>query len=140
MGMSQYLETTKEDLSTQVDFKYPKDSQEVFYWRKHYDLHRWFEVLYREKGGKGEQGPFYGHNDEVIPGDGSFNNCPLQLTRGDLIRWEQDIINGVGIYMRLPRNTHDEGYGHNAKKDLKAVALCIEKIKAGYNVFYYPNY
>ena len=140
MGMSQSIETTREDLSTQVDFKIPKDRKDVFYWRKHWDLHKWFEVLYREKGGKGEQGPFYGHKDEIIPGDGSFNNLPLQLTMGDLVRWEQDIINGVGIYLTLPRGENNSDYGHNATNDLKAVALCIEKIKAGYNVYYYPSY
>ena len=140
MGMDQHIETTRENLPAQVDFKYPKDSEEVFYWRGHYDLHDWLEVLYREKGGKGEQGPFYNYKNEEIPGDGSFNNCPLQLKMGDVIRWEQDIINGIGIYLRLPRGANDNDYRHNATNDLKAVALCIEKIKAGYNVFYYPNY
>jgi len=42
--------------------------EEMFYWRKHHDLHGWMERLYRSKGGPAA----------------SFNCIPVRLTMEDL--------------------------------------------------------
>lgn len=58
--------------------------EEMFYWRKHHDLHGWMERLYREKGGTKE----------------SFNCVKVRLTMEDLQRLAQDVTKG-----RLPETT-----------------------------------
>ncbi len=47
---------------------------EVAYWRKHPNLHGWFDALYRSKGGEGD-----------------FNGDELELTSEDIDRLEADI-------------------------------------------------
>lgn len=57
--------------------------EEIFYWRKHHDLHGWMHKLYQEKGGTGE-----------------FNCVKLRLTMEDLQRLALDVSNG-----NLPQTT-----------------------------------
>ena len=58
------------------EFTNPKVTKplEIAYWRKHPNLHGWFERLYRERGGEGD-----------------FNGDELELTNEDLDRLEADI-------------------------------------------------
>ena len=58
--------------------------EELYYWRKHHDLHGWMERLYREKGGTKE----------------SFNCVKVRLTMEDLQRLAVDVTKG-----RLPETT-----------------------------------
>ena len=60
------------------------DPEEIFYWRKHHDLHGWMERLYREKGGTEE----------------SFNCVKVRLTKEDLERLASDVIGN-----KLPQTT-----------------------------------
>jgi hypothetical protein len=50
--------------------------EEMFYWRKHHDLHGWMERLYRAKGGTKE----------------SFNCVSVRLTMDDLQLLENDVL------------------------------------------------
>jgi hypothetical protein len=50
--------------------------EEMFYWRKHHDLHGWMERLYRAKGGTKE----------------SFNCVSVRLTMEDLQQLESDVL------------------------------------------------
>jgi hypothetical protein len=50
MGLDMYALTTSENIPA-VNFKDPKDIEELYYWRKHPNLHGWMEALYRLKGG-----------------------------------------------------------------------------------------
>ena len=54
MGLSMYVfQTTEDNLSEDpTDVVDESKLVEVYYWRNHPKLHRWFENLYREKGGK----------------------------------------------------------------------------------------
>lgn len=67
MGLDMTVYKTRADISA-VDFPDPEDSVEVFYWRKHPDLHGWFQELYDARGGI----------------DRDFNCSNLQLTADDL--------------------------------------------------------
>ena len=58
--------------------------EELFYWRKHHDLHGWMENLYREKGGAKE----------------SFNCVKVRLTKEDLERLASDVVAN-----KLPQTT-----------------------------------
>jgi hypothetical protein len=93
---------------------------ELFYWRKHHDLHGWMEALYRDKGGDAE----------------SFNCVKVRLTKEDLDRLIGDIAN-----RRLPR-TEGFFFGNNPPdydsmaNDMKFVALAMEAIQAGDAVYY----
>ena len=64
------------------DFEIARDEdnsgkvEEIFYWRKHHDLHGWMENLYRAKGGTKE----------------SFNCVPVRLTIEDLNLLESAIL------------------------------------------------
>jgi hypothetical protein len=95
-----------------------KVQEEIFYWRKHPDLHGWMENLYYEKGGDDDQ----------------FNCVNVYLTEDDLDRLENDIEND-----RLP---HTEGFffGKSQKedneRDLEFVKKAREAIDQGYEVFY----
>ena len=74
MGLDMYAFTT-EQLIPAVDFEEPKDAVKLFYWRKHPNLHGWFEKLYRRKGGLSDE----------------FNCAQLQLDARDLDLLERAI-------------------------------------------------
>jgi hypothetical protein len=73
MGLDMYAFATAEQLAGSVDFT-AEAASEIYYWRKHPNLHGWMERLYRNKGGK----------------EDSFNCVNIQLTADDLQRLEAD--------------------------------------------------
>lgn len=108
------------------DFEIAKDSDgqsnldEMFYWRKHHDLHGWMERLYRSKGGTKE----------------SFNCVPVRLTMTDLDLLEHDVLKGT-----LPE-TQGFFFGTNPpdsdsrERDMKFIAEAKVAIADGFNVYY----
>jgi hypothetical protein len=80
MGLDMYAFTTTRDTPA-VDFKEPDDAAELFYWRKHPNLHGWMEQLYRIKRGKKK----------------SFNLVPVRLEKSDL-----DALEAVVLADELP--------------------------------------
>ena len=74
MGLDMYAFATAEQLAGSVDFT-AEAASEIYYWRKHPNLHGWMERLYRNKGGK-----------KI-----NFNCVNIQLTADDLQRLEADI-------------------------------------------------
>jgi len=105
---------------TDLVFAEGTNKEEIFYWRKHHDLHGWMENLYREKGGAAE----------------SFNCVNVRLEEEDLDRLKDDIVN-----RRLP-NTTGFFFGNNPPddemqaEDLGFIVLAREAIKKGMAVFY----
>jgi hypothetical protein len=97
-----------------------QELQELFYWRKHHDLHGWMERLYRTKGGTSQ----------------SFNCVPVRLYPNDLDALQFDIENGM-----LP-NTEGFFFGNNPpdeesnNRDLEFIQLAREAIAAGDAVYY----
>lgn len=94
--------------------------EELFYWRKHHDLHGWMEQLYRAKGG-----------DKP-----SFNCVKVRLTDTDLDNLLLAVANN-----NLPQTT-GFFFGDNPpdlesmSNDIKFIALAKEAIKAGDAVYY----
>ena len=110
------------------DFEIARDEEDIgiiedndlHYWRKHHDLHGWMERLYRAKGGTKE----------------SFNCVPVRLTREDLDRLYEDVVNN-----RLPKTT-GFFFGDNPP-DLESIAEDVDFIKKaraaideGFEVYY----
>ena len=108
------------------NFEIAKDSQgqskieEVYYWRKHHDLHGWFERLYRNKGGDKE----------------SFNCVPVRLTTVDLDALQHDLLNGT-----LPETTgfffgNNPPDNESLSRDLKFIQAARDIIAEGDAVYY----
>lgn len=127
MGLDMYAWTvdpadlSEQEVVLQVDVSLPRDEvQQLWYWRKHHDLHGWMEQLYRDKGGAAE----------------SFNCVTVRLTYADLTRLEIAIKEGL-----LPETT-GFFFGNNPpdekskEQDLKFVAAAKEAISQRKVVFY----
>ena len=112
----------EEDKDKEVDFApyYEEDPTEIWYWRKHPNLHGWMENLYRRKGGTIED----------------FNGVPLKLTEHDLMRLEKEIKE-----LTLP-NTSGFFFGESSDDDdaveqyLRFVAEARMQLSLGNMVYY----
>lgn len=93
--------------------------EEIFYWRKHHDLHGWMEYLYQQKGGTE-----------------CFNLTPVELTLEDLDELEKCIKR-----RGLP---HTEGFffgnfppdDESDRTDFEFIKKAREVIKNGDCVYY----
>jgi hypothetical protein len=94
--------------------------EEMFYWRKHHDLHGWMERLYRAKGGTKE----------------SFNCVSVRLTMDDLQQLENDVLAN-----KLPE-TQGFFFGTNPpddyskNQDMEFIAKAKVAISEGDAVYY----
>jgi hypothetical protein len=124
MGLDMYVwsvDAKKVRILEDIDAEFVEDAkpEELFYWRKHHDLHGWMENLYRERGG--EQ---------------SFNCVKIRLYLEDLDQLEIDLISN-----KLPQtsgfffgnNPPDEGTLEN---DMNFILKAREAIRDGKLVFY----
>ena len=94
--------------------------EEMFYWRKHHDLHGWMERLYRLKGGTKE----------------SFNCVPVQLSMADLNALENDVLNNLlpetqGFFFGT--NPPDD---YSKNQDMEFIGKAKVAIAAGDAVYY----
>ena len=97
-----------------------RKTTEIFYWRKHHDLHGWMNNLYRSRGGT----------------EASFNCIPIRLYPEDLDALEKDVQEN-----KLPRTTGfffgdnppDEESIYN---DLEFIETARDAIADGHAVFY----
>jgi hypothetical protein len=94
--------------------------EEMFYWRKHHDLHGWMERLYRLKGGTKE----------------SFNCVPVQLSMVDLNALENDVLNNLlpetqGFFFGT--NPPDE---YSKNQDMEFIAKAKVAVSEGDAVYY----
>ena len=125
MGLDMYAwRVAKDDAINDFDIAKDEDGQfkleEMFYWRKHHDLHGWMERLYRSKGGTAQ----------------SFNCVRVRLTKTDLDLLEHDVLNG-----KLPETT-GFFFGTNPpdedsmKRDMEFISAAKVAIAAGDAVYY----
>ena len=86
MGLDMYAFTTNFKPKTPVDFRIADDvaTKELYYWRKHPNLHGWMEQLYRSKGGV----------------NSDFNGDTVTLTLADL-----DALEAAVRENQLPETT-----------------------------------
>ena len=120
MGLDMYAFTTKFKPKTPVDFKIADDVTitELFYWRKHPNLHGWMEQLYRSKGGEGSD----------------FNGDKVALTLADLDALEAAIREEV-----LPETTgffFGESRPEEKNSDFEFIDLARKAIAQGLTVYY----
>lgn len=125
MGLDMYAWKVKAEDAIS-DFEIAKDAEgqskieEMYYWRKHHDLHGWMENLYRQKGGEKE----------------SFNCVPVRLTEEDLFELEQDVRR-----KDLPETTgfffgNNPQDAESIEQDLEFIAKARTAINEGYVVYY----
>lgn len=96
------------------------DLNEVFYWRKHHDLHGWMEQLYRSRGGTAE----------------SFNCVKVRLYPEDLDALAMDVRTGAlpkttGFF--FGNNPPDDDSIDNDMKFIEEARACIAD---GFAVYY----
>jgi hypothetical protein len=125
MGLDMYAwRVAKDDAINDFDIAKDENDQfkleEMFYWRKHHDLHGWMERLYRSKGGTAQ----------------SFNCVRVRLTKTDLDLLEHDVLNG-----KLPQTT-GFFFGTNPpdedsmKRDMEFISAAKIAIASGDAVYY----
>jgi len=117
MGLDMYAFTTSAEINA-VDFDEPADVSELFYWRKHPDLHGWLEALYRLKGGSGED----------------FNLAPVRLELADL-----DLLEAAIDGDRLPVTSgffFGESHPEFKLRDLEFIQKARSAIAKGKKVYY----
>ena len=124
MGLDMYAWRVKAEDAID-DFTIAKNEDgakvtEMYYWRKHHDLHGWMERLYYKKGGEAS----------------SFNCVPIRLTEEDLLALELDIKSN-----HLPSTTgfffgNNPPDAESAAEDMKFVTEARDAIKAGDAVYY----
>lgn len=117
MGLDMYAMTTKRRHKSAFDFVVGKADQQIFYWRKHPNLHGWMEELYRAKGGT-----------DV------FNCTTVALTSEDLDELEAAIRNG-----NLPDTSgffFGESDGSEVEDDLSFIATAREALDKRLTVYY----
>ena len=121
MGLDMYAFSTKAKPKTDVDFETKNfKPEEVFYWRKHPNLHGWMQSLYDMKGGTSD----------------SFNGDCVVLDIVDLDNLEADIREGnlpdtSGFFFGESSNGDEEN-----ENDLLFVTKAREAIKEGKTVYY----
>jgi hypothetical protein len=99
------------------DDEISSEENQIFYWRKHPDLHGWMENLYRSRGG-----------------DGEFNMVQLELFNEDLDRLEKDVLADT-----LPSTTgffFGKSFPEDKELDLQAIQRARDAIADGLHVFY----
>ena len=130
MGLDQYALTMRKRPETDVDFECDaSELAELFYWRKHPNLHGWMRSLYIAKGGK--------HLGEHEWSD-DFNAVPVVLIREDLIALEEAVEENVlpfteGFFfgISLPEHKH---------QDHEFIAKARAVINDGHTVIYFGDY
>jgi hypothetical protein len=109
MGLDMYAFTTNDAIPA-ADFTQPDNSDEIFYWRKHPNLHGWMEQLYRSKGGS----------------EGEFNCVCVRLDQSDLAALEyavneNELPQTQGFFFGLSdgsEKSHDLDFIHKARDAL----------------------
>lgn len=118
MGLDMYCFKTKDTPASPVDFEMLEgSSKEIFYWRKHPDLHGWMEQLYEQKGGAEE-----------------FNCANVVLTIEDIEKLELEIKNA-----QLPSTSgffFGQSTPEDKETDLEFIVEAKQALKEGYNLYY----
>ena len=121
MGLDMYAFSTKAKPKTDVDFETKNfKPEEVFYWRKHPNLHGWMQNVYDMKGGTSD----------------SFNGDCVVLDSEDLDNLEADIREGnlpdtSGFFFGESSNGDEEN-----ENDLLFVTKAREAISEGKTIYY----
>jgi len=117
MGLDMYAYARNKSIRKDVDFKDEDSDEELFYWRKHPNLHGWMEDLYNKKGGQEE-----------------FNCVNVKLTLEDILALEID-VNGNNL-----QKTEGFFFGSSSEEDklddLNFIKKAKEALNDGKSVYY----
>ena len=120
MGLDMYACKTKAKPKSKVDFEWGDNDGELFYWRKHPNLHGWLEKLYRKHNGKDEM----------------FNCSCIELSDIDLDALEaaigEDSLPGTSGFFFGSSGCDEE----ERKRDLDFVSKARKAIADGWHVYY----
>ncbi len=111
MGLDMFVMKTKEP-----EFGFAT-SEELFYWRKHPDLHGWMENTYQKRGGTEE-----------------FNGVPIRLQYDDILRLENDVNNS-----QLPQTSgffFGSSSPEDKERDFEFIKLAKGALNEHYKLFY----
>lgn len=117
MGLDMFAYVIDDPLKD-VDFNILDDAREIFYWRKHPNLHGWMEALYRIKGGQKQE----------------FNCVGVKLDLSDLDRLTLAVNNDA-----LPPTTgffFGASQPEDKARDLEFIAIARAEIEQGNTVIY----
>ena len=132
MSLISAIYKTKEPLKRYSDVNQRTDEDinqhnEVDFWQGRWDLHRWLENIYENKGGKcGE----YADNRNAC----NFNGVSLEIDEHILDDWEQICTD----HKHFPRYFDDE-YRY-LYEDIETIMKCRNSLDEGYLIFYWPTY
>ena len=104
--------------------------EEIFYWRKHYPLHKWMEAKNKEKDSNATD----------------FNCCSLFLSKEDLLELQEAILSNSlsyvpKVYVQLDSDEpHVEDIYDMQKEDLHFCSLALLELAKGKEVYYYASY
>lgn len=118
MGLDMFVRKRRQPLPTPVDFDTHTTDEQLFYWRKHPDLHGWFNSLYVYKGGT----------------DPEFNCNTVEITLEDLDELELDIKGDL-----LPKTSgcfFGASCPEDKADDLEFIELARQAIADGYYLYY----
>jgi hypothetical protein len=118
MGLDMYAYSRAGSVPAPVDFDKVDDDTEIFYWRKHPNLHGWMQQLYKSKGGTDE----------------AFDLSPVQLTGEDL-----DALEAAINQTALPETKgffFGRSFPEDKVNDLAFIAKARQELKDGKSVFY----
>jgi hypothetical protein len=130
MGLDMYAHSvSKNNAIDDLTFVYsdkPQDNIEIFYWRKHHDLHGWMQKLFNKKGGSGD-----------------FNLQPVRLTLEDLDQLEEDLKSNIlpetdGFFFE----TDGFFFGNNPpddesnRRDFEFIRMARSHINVGREIYY----
>ena len=119
MGLDMYAYATEKASSAEDFLELDHENrEEIFYWRKHPNLHGWMEALYRSKGGTEED----------------FNCIPVRLDPSDLDALEATVKGDAlpltaGFFFGISD-------GSEKADDLEFIRKAREAIADGDTVFY----
>lgn len=127
MGLDMYaFSVKKENRIDTFHIKHDENVKELHYWRKHPNLHGWFEELYYYKGGEAE----------------IFDCVYIEVSLKDLEDLEYDIRNHIlpetrGFFFgKDEKHTSDE-LNEDDLDDLEFIEKARKIINQGDHVYYY---
>ena len=121
MGLDMYAWRVKaNEVENDFDIAENAETEELFYWRKHHDLHGWMERLYRDKGGTAA----------------SFNCVKVRLTKEDLERLAADVMAN-----KLPQTTGfffgvNPPDADSIENDMEFIGKALDAVLKGDAVYY----
>ena len=107
MGLDQYIYAINNNNGKQ---------QEIYYWRKHYHLHKWIEDLYKSK-----------HDRDIDI------YMDIFLDKNDIQKFENDVNNNMSGYVDDFFGEYDQYY---KELDLEFIKIAYQYLNKNFYIYY----